>query len=47
MENKNYSFPCHAGSYDKNGINIDGPPPRPLDIFETYIQDGNVYISVL
>lgn len=47
MENKNYLCPCHAGSYDKNGINIAGPPPRPLDIFESYIQDGNVYISVL
>ncbi|MDF1507906.1 ubiquinol-cytochrome c reductase iron-sulfur subunit [Robertmurraya sp. DFI.2.37] len=39
--------PCHGGQYDENGINVGGPPPRPLDIFESYIQDGNVYIAVL
>ena len=22
---------CHNGHYDLNGINIEGPPPRPLE----------------
>lgn len=39
--------PCHGGLYDEYGNNVGGPPPRPLDTFDSYIQDGNVYISVL
>lgn len=39
--------PCHGGQYDENGINVGGPPPRPLDTFDSYVQDGNVYIAVL
>lgn len=38
--------PCHTGEYDENGINIAGPPPRPFDVFESFEQDGNVYISI-
>jgi menaquinol-cytochrome c reductase iron-sulfur subunit len=49
MQKKGVRFycPCHGGEYDEFGVNIGGPPPRPLDIFETFIQDGDVYISVL
>lgn len=39
--------PCHGGQYDEFGNNVGGPPPRPLDKFESYILDGNVYIAVL
>jgi menaquinol-cytochrome c reductase iron-sulfur subunit len=46
LENTSFLCPCHAGQYDENGINIAGPPPRPFDIFEAYLQDGNVYISI-
>lgn len=42
-----YFCPCHGGQYDDFGINIGGPPPRPLDVFESYLQDGNVYIAIL
>jgi menaquinol-cytochrome c reductase iron-sulfur subunit len=42
-----FSCSCHGGQYDEYGINVGGPPPRPLDIFDSYIQDGNVYIAVL
>lgn len=27
-----YKCACHGGMFDVNGINIFGPPPRPLDI---------------
>lgn len=49
MQKKGIRFfcPCHMGQYDEYGINVGGPPPRPLDIFDSYIQDGNVYIAVL
>jgi menaquinol-cytochrome c reductase iron-sulfur subunit len=39
--------PCHGGEYDEFGMNIGGPPPRPLDIFEAFVQDGIVYIAIL
>jgi len=45
-EGVNFLCPCHAGRYDKNGINVGGPPPRPFDIFKPYFEDGNVYISI-
>ncbi|WP_246140991.1 ubiquinol-cytochrome c reductase iron-sulfur subunit [Bacillus marasmi] len=42
-----YFCKCHGGEYDEFGKNVSGPPPRPLDTFESVIQDGEVYISVL
>ncbi|MFS1514473.1 ubiquinol-cytochrome c reductase iron-sulfur subunit [Chengkuizengella sp. SCS-71B] len=39
--------PCHGGKYDEYGVNIGGPPPRPLDLFQPFLKDGNVYIPVL
>jgi menaquinol-cytochrome c reductase iron-sulfur subunit len=46
QEHVNFLCPCHAGRYDENGINVGGPPPRPLDSFEAFVQDGHVYISI-
>ena len=28
---------CHNGQYDLNGINVAGPPPRPLARYEVHI----------
>jgi len=36
---------CHNGHYDLNGVNIAGPPPRPLPPFEVNIKDDKVYVS--
>ncbi|MCX6641017.1 MAG: Rieske 2Fe-2S domain-containing protein [bacterium] len=36
---------CHNGRYDINGINISGPPPRPLTPFQVNVQNGDVYVS--
>lgn len=38
--------PCHQGVYDKNGKNIAGPPPRPLDRFEVVERGENIYVKV-
>jgi cytochrome b6-f complex iron-sulfur subunit len=38
--------PCHQGIYDKNGKNIAGPPPRPLDRFQVAQKGENVYVKV-
>jgi menaquinol-cytochrome c reductase iron-sulfur subunit len=42
-ENQDYLSPCHDGHFDINGFVIKGPPPRPLDEFETKIEDGILY----
>ena len=36
---------CHNGVYDMNGINISGPPPRPLTALKVNLQDDEVFIS--
>ncbi|OGF98331.1 MAG: hypothetical protein A3F83_02660 [Candidatus Glassbacteria bacterium RIFCSPLOWO2_12_FULL_58_11] len=36
---------CHNGKYDLNGINISGPPPRPLLPLKVNIQQGTIFIS--
>jgi menaquinol-cytochrome c reductase iron-sulfur subunit len=41
-----FQCPCHDGRYDEYGINAGGPPPRPFDVYEAFIQEGNVYISI-
>lgn len=38
--------PCHQGVYDRNGKNIAGPPPRPLDRFQVVQKGENVYVKV-
>jgi Rieske Fe-S protein len=38
---------CHNGRYDLNGINVGGPPPRPLDAFKVDIDEqGDIYVSL-
>ena len=39
-----YISPCHDGHFDKEGSVTKGPPPRPLDEFETKIEDGILYV---
>jgi Rieske Fe-S protein len=37
--------PCHGGVYDSQGKVEGGPPVRPLDRFETRVQNGRVEIG--
>lgn len=41
---REYVSPCHDGHFDIEGFVTKGPPPRPLDEFETKIEDGNLYV---
>jgi hypothetical protein len=41
----NFICPCHGGVYDFSGKVIGGPPPRPLDRFQTRVQGGQVEIG--
>ena len=36
---------CHNGRYDLNGINISGPPPRPLTPFSIVVQKDEIFVS--
>lgn len=38
---------CHNGHYDLRGINIAGPPPRPLTLFKVNEKNGKVFVSVI
>ncbi|HAG49798.1 MAG: hypothetical protein A2X87_01480 [Deltaproteobacteria bacterium GWC2_42_51] len=38
--------PCHQGVYNRNGKNIAGPPPRPLDRFQVVQKGENIYVKV-
>lgn len=36
---------CHNGRYDLNGMNIAGPPPRPLTPLTVNVMDDEIYVS--
>ena len=36
---------CHNGHYDLDGINIKGPPPRPLEAYDVAVRDGEIIVS--
>lgn len=35
--------PCHNGVYDTEGRVVGGPPPRPLDVYPTEVENGVLY----
>jgi len=36
---------CHNGTYDLNGRNISGPPPRPLEVYDVKIIKDEIIIT--
>jgi menaquinol-cytochrome c reductase iron-sulfur subunit len=43
-----YFCACHFGRYTINGENIKGTPPlKPLDVYETEIKDGKLYLGAI
>lgn len=36
---------CHNGRYDLNGLNVAGPPPRPLTPLKVNVAEGSVFVS--
>jgi Rieske Fe-S protein len=43
-EESGFFCPCHNGVFAKDGSVQGGPPPRPLDRFETKVEDGNLFV---
>lgn len=45
VEQKRVFCPCHSGVYDaQSGKNVAGPPPKPLELFEVELQDGQIIV---
>ncbi len=36
---------CHNGRYNLNGINVAGPPPRPLTKYKVAIKGDDIWVS--
>jgi menaquinol-cytochrome c reductase iron-sulfur subunit len=39
-----FACPCHNGVFAKDGTVVSGPPPRPLDRYQTKIENGMLFI---
>lgn len=37
--------PCHNAVFDRDGLVVSGPPPRPLDRYPVKIEDDQIYIQ--
>jgi len=36
---------CHNGRYDLEGNNVDGPPPRPLEVYNVHEEGGDIIVE--
>ncbi|UCD80237.1 MAG: ubiquinol-cytochrome c reductase iron-sulfur subunit [Desulfobacterales bacterium] len=36
--------PCHGGKYDAEGRNVEGPPPRPLELLALRLDDNGFLV---
>ena len=46
IDNQDRFFcPCHNAAFARDGQVLDGPPPRPLDQFESKVEDGILYVK--
>jgi len=42
---KKFECPCHGAKFNQNGEVLEGPPPRPLDLYKLQIVAGNLVID--
>lgn len=42
---RKFKCPCHGSGYRQNGINFEGPTPRPLERFRVFVEDGIVVVD--
>lgn len=36
---------CHNGTYDLDGRNISGPPPRPLQTYDVQVRGDEIFVT--
>jgi cytochrome b6-f complex iron-sulfur subunit len=42
---KKFECPCHGAKFVQSGEVLEGPPPRPLDLFKLEIVAGNLVVD--
>jgi cytochrome b6-f complex iron-sulfur subunit len=42
---KKFECPCHGAKFNQNGEVLEGPPPRPLDLYKLQVVAGNLVID--
>ncbi len=45
-EQEGFYCPCHAAYFGKHGEVVSGPPPRPMDRYETKMDGGQLFIHL-
>ncbi len=45
-ESGHIECPCHGGRYDATGKVIGGPPPSPLQVLPTRVDDDRVFVEL-
>jgi cytochrome b6-f complex iron-sulfur subunit len=43
-DHRMFLCPCHGGKFDAEGRNVEGPPPRPLDLLALRLDDGGFLV---
>ena len=46
-DTREYDCPCHDAQFDIEGNIIAGPQPRPMDRYETKVEEGQLSIRLL
>lgn len=44
-EEKDIWCACHGGRYNLEGVNISGPPPRPLEPYAVHVQGDEIVVE--
>lgn len=44
-EQGRFNCPCHGSIYNRYGVNVAGPAPRPMDLMEITIENGTIMVS--
>ena len=42
---KRFECPCHGAKFNQDGEVLEGPPPRPLDLYKVQIVEGKLVID--
>lgn len=42
---KRYECPCHGAKFNQRGEVLEGPPPRPLDLYKLQVVEGKLVVD--
>lgn len=44
-EEKQFHCPCHGSLFNRQGVVVGGPAPRPMDVMEVKVQGANIIVN--